>query len=100
MRTPLERLNLSYKGVLLFYKDLYLKEVKMQIKQEILDELAELEVEALLDGLHDEELRRTPAFLEKVRKFLKDNQLQTTPELVVAIPKEEIKEIPIFDDVD
>lgn len=68
----------------------------MQINQEQLDLIAQLEVDALIEGLQDEELRKTPAFLEKVRKFLKDNRLETTPELSVAIVKE-TTEIPVFD---
>jgi hypothetical protein len=46
----------------------------------LLDQMAELEIKALLEGLSDEELRRNPSFLEKVRKFMKDNRLETTPE--------------------
>lgn len=68
----------------------------MEINQELLDKIAELEVEALIDGLHDPELRRTPTFLEKVRRFLRDNKLETTPELAVAV-KQETHEIPVFD---
>jgi hypothetical protein len=68
----------------------------MEINQELLDQIAELEVEALIDGLHDPELRRTPTFLEKVRRFLRDNKLETTPELAVAV-KQETHEIPVFD---
>ena len=52
----------------------------MKIDEKILDEVASLEVEALLEGLKDPEMRRNPAFLEKVRKFLNQNKLQTTPE--------------------
>ena len=68
----------------------------MEINQELLDKIAELEVEALIDGLHDPELRLTPTFLEKVRRFLRDNKLETTPELAVAV-KQETHEIPVFD---
>lgn len=68
----------------------------MEINQELLDQIAELEVEALIDGLHDPELRRTPTFLEKVRRFLRDNKLETTSELAVAV-KQETHEIPVFD---
>ena len=68
----------------------------MEINQELLDKIAELEVEALIDGLHDPELRRTPTFLEKVRRFLRDNKLETTPELAVAV-EQETHEIPVFD---
>lgn len=68
----------------------------MKIDQEQLDLIAQLEVEALIEGLKDEDLRKTPAFLEKVRKFLKDNKLETTPELSVAIVKE-TTELPVFD---
>lgn len=46
----------------------------------ILDEIAELEVQAIKEGLENPELRKNPAFLEKVRKFMKDNNLVTQPE--------------------
>ena len=68
----------------------------MQIPQELLDRIAELEVQALIEGLEDPEMRINPSFLEKVRKFLKENKLETTPKLVVAV-QQETKEIPIFD---
>lgn len=53
----------------------------IQIPQEILDKLAKGEVDALLDGLEDEEMRKNPAFLAKVRQFLKDNDMVATPKL-------------------
>lgn len=68
----------------------------MNIKPEILDQLAELEVNALLEGLQDPEVRRNPSFLEKVRRFLRDNKLETTPELAIEV-KQETHEIPVFD---
>lgn len=69
-----------------------------KVDQELLDKLAELEVDALLDGLNDEDLRKNPAFLEKVRKFLKENKLVTTPETPGVQPlKRNVNEIPDFD---
>lgn len=51
-----------------------------KIPQEILDEIAILEVQALKDGLADPEMKKNPAFLEKVRKFLQQNKQVTTAE--------------------
>lgn len=68
----------------------------MNIKPEILDQLAELEVDALLEGLQDPETRLNPSFLEKVRRFLRDNKLETTTELAIEV-KRETHEIPVFD---
>lgn len=63
-----------------------------------LDQLAELELEALLAGLEDEEMKRSPAFLEKVRKFLKDNRLETTPDNPKLPQLQKItEELPIFE---
>ena len=73
-------------------------EAKIKSKRAIIDNIAELETYALLDGLKDEELRKNPAFLEKVRKFLKDHKLETTDNLVTIVAKANEKEIPIFDD--
>lgn len=68
------------------------------IKPELIDMMAELEVEALLEGLNDEELKRNPSFLEKVRKFLKENDFKTTAETPgVANIKKATVDIPIFD---
>ena len=70
---------------------------KIASKREIIDNIAELEACALLDGLKDAELRKNPAFLEKVRRFLKDHKLETTDNLVTIVAKAEGgKEI--FDD--
>ena len=70
----------------------------MQIDEKLLDKLAIGEVNALLEGLDDPELRRNPAFLAKVREFLKQNKLQTTPETqgVHKIQKV-VEEIPTFE---
>lgn len=70
----------------------------MQIDEKLLDKLAIGEVNALLEGLDDPELRRNPTFLAKVREFLKQNKLQTTPETqgVHKIQKV-VEEIPTFD---
>lgn len=70
----------------------------MRIDPKILDKLAQMEVDALLDGLADEEMRKNPSFLEKVRKFLQQNDLKTTPQTsgVSSIQKETL-DIPEFD---
>lgn len=76
-------------------------EDKIKSKRAVIDNIAELEAKALLDGLKDVELRKNPAFLEKVRRFLKDHKLETTDNLVTIVAKAEGgKEIPIFDEVE
>lgn len=70
-----------------------------KINGAIIDQIAQLEVDALLDGLTDPELRRNPAFLDKVRRFLKENQLQTTPEtpgVAELMKRQQTTDIPIF----
>lgn len=65
----------------------------------LVDQIAQLEVDALLEGLNDPELRRNPAFLDKVRRFLKENQLQTTPEtpgVAELMKRQQTTDIPIF----
>lgn len=70
----------------------------MLIDPKILDQLAQLEVDALLEGLQDPESRANPAFLEKVRKFLQQNKLQTTPQTPGIIDvQRETEKIPVFD---
>lgn len=52
----------------------------VKMKQALIDQIAQMEVDALLDGLSDPELSKNPAFLAKVRQFLKDNDIATTTE--------------------
>ena len=69
----------------------------MKVELDLIDEIAQLEVEALLEGLKDPDMRRNPAFLEKVRKFLNQNKLQTTPETDgVSEMQKVVEEIPEF----
>lgn len=66
-----------------------------ELPKELLDKLAEGEAMALLEGLEDEELRKNPAFLAKVRQFLKDNDFMTTIETEgVQEIKRDISNIP------
>lgn len=70
-----------------------------KINSALVDQIAQLEVDALLEGLNDPELRRNPAFLDKVRRFLKENQLQTTPEtpgVAELMKRQQTTDIPIF----
>lgn len=67
------------------------------IPQELIDRLATEEVQALLEGLEDEEQRKNPAFLAKVRQFLKDNDFNTTVEIAgVKEVTQEASRIPEF----
>ena len=52
----------------------------IKMPQALIDSMAQAEADALLEGLRDEELRKNPAFLAKVRQFLKDNDFVTTAE--------------------
>lgn len=52
----------------------------IKMPQAIIDAMAQAEADALLEGLQDEEMRKNPAFLAKVRQFLKDNDFVTTTE--------------------
>ncbi len=52
----------------------------IEVPKELLDKLATNEVDALLEGLNDAEMRKNPAFLAKVRQFLKDNDFVTSVE--------------------
>ncbi|NJE34503.1 hypothetical protein E0L13_05675 [Megasphaera sp. SW808] len=53
-------------------------------------------MKALLEGIQDEELRRNPQFLAKVRQFLKENDLKTTPETTKPLVQQITKELPDF----
>jgi hypothetical protein len=51
-----------------------------KIKQQLIDDIAQMEADVLLENLNDPEMRKNPAFLSKVRQFLKDNNFLTTAE--------------------
>lgn len=70
-----------------------------KINQKLLDKIAKLEVDMLLEGLNDEKLRKNPSFMEKVRKFLKENNLETSPQTKgIQMIKQITEDIPIFED--
>ena len=54
---------------------------QINLPQELIDQLAQGEADALLEGLRDPEMRKSPAFLAKVRQFLKDNDIISTAEI-------------------
>lgn len=71
----------------------------VKVNQELVDKIAELEVDALIKALEDPELRKDPAILARARTFLKDNKLVTTPETPgVAQIRRNTIEIPNFVD--
>ncbi|WP_196599112.1 hypothetical protein [Pectinatus frisingensis] len=53
---------------------------QVKISQKLLDAIAQGEVDTILEGLNDPEMKNNPAFLAKVRQFLKDNDVMTTTE--------------------
>ena len=66
-----------------------------ELPKELLDKLATGEVDALLEGLNDPEMRKNPAFLAKVRQFLKDNDFVTSIETEgVREIKQDVSNIP------
>lgn len=54
---------------------------KVKLSFDIMEQIATMEAEALIEGLNDPELRANPAFLGKVRQFLKENEIVVTEEL-------------------
>lgn len=68
---------------------------QVKISQELIDKLATMEVSALLEGLSDPDLCANPAFLAKVRQWLKDNEIMTSAELEGSKQiKKSVKDIP------
>lgn len=51
----------------------------VQVDEKKIDLLAELELDALIALLKDEEAKKSPAVLARVRNFLKDNRLIADP---------------------
>ena len=54
--------------------------MRVKVDKELMDTIARLEVDSLIEGLNDEELRTNPQFLAKVRQLLKENDVVTTME--------------------
>lgn len=68
---------------------------QINLPQELIDQLAQGEADALLEGLRDPEMRKSPAFLAKVRQFLKDNDIISTAEIEgMNHIKREVSKIP------
>ena len=72
----------------------------VRVKEELIDKLAQLEINALIEALQDPELCKDPQILARARTFLKDNKLVTTPETpgVQQIQKATTVDIPDFDE--
>lgn len=70
----------------------------VKVKEELIDKIAELEVQALLTALQNPTLKTDPSILARARSFLKDNKLVTTPETpgVKQIQKATTIDIPDF----
>lgn len=66
-----------------------------------LDLIAELEVEAILEGLNDPEVKLNPSFLKSVRLFLSQNNLRTDPKTPgVQKVVQDVSNIPDFEDLE
>ena len=73
--------------------------MQVKINQELIDKLATMEVDALLAGLKDPEQCSNPAFLAKVRQWLKDNDIMTSSKVEgVTHIKRKVQDIPTFMD--
>ncbi len=71
--------------------------MRVKVDQELIDKIARLEVDSLIEGLKDEELRANPQFLAKVRQFLKENDVVTTMEEEKRQIKTDMLGIPALD---
>ena len=71
--------------------------MRVRVDKELMDTIARLEVDSLIEGLNDEELRTNPQFLAKVRQFLKENDVVTTMEEDKRQIKTDMLGIPALD---
>ena len=70
----------------------------VKVKEELIDKLAQLEINALIEALDDPELRKDPSILARARTFLKDNKMLTQPETPgIADIKKATMQMPDFD---
>lgn len=72
----------------------------IKLPQELVEMIGKAEAQVLLEGLNDPEQSKNPAFLAKVRQFLKDNNFVTTTETegVQEIVRT-ASQIPTFEDL-
>ena len=71
--------------------------MRVKVDKELMDTIARLEVDSIIEGLNDEELRTNPQFLAKVRQFLKENDVVTTMEEEKRQIKTDMLGIPALD---
>ena len=71
--------------------------MRVKVDKDLMDTIARLEVDSLIEGLNDEELRTNPQFLAKVRQFLKENDVVTTMEEEKRQIKTDMLGIPALD---
>lgn len=72
----------------------------IKLPQEVLDAIGQAEAKVLMKGLQDPEQAKNPAFLAKVRQFLKDNNFLTTVEAEgVQEVVQDASKIPEFEDL-
>lgn len=71
--------------------------MRVKVDKELMNTIARLEVDSLIEGLNDEELRTNPQFLAKVRQFLKENDVVTTMEEEKRQIKTDMLGIPALD---
>ena len=71
--------------------------MRVKVDQELIDKIARLEVDSLIEGLNDVSLRANPLFLAKVRQFLKENDVVTTMEEEKRQIKTDMLGIPALD---
>lgn len=72
----------------------------IKLPQEMLDTIGWAEARVLMEGLQDPEQVKNPAFLAKVRQFLKDNNFITTVETEgVQEVVRNVSKIPEFEDL-
>lgn len=70
----------------------------VRVKEELIDKLAQLEINALIEALQDPVLCKDPQILARARTFLKDNKMVTQPETPgVNEIKKATMQIPDFD---
>lgn len=73
---------------------------KVKVPQEVLNRVANGEIDMILSGLNDPELSKNPSFMKTVRTFLKENNLvvvaEEEEESVLKLRSKNIVDIPDF----